>query len=491
MRWMGCTGEAGLKDTKIRRTQHQLVKNCQQNRIYKHTHVALLKKRVSFARNHQKLVRLYMHLAVAPRLESPGETVERLLTTVNMDWNLPECRAIPVAASSVRVLETPKEFYDFLVERSRYAKFRIVFSTLYFGDGLLEHKLIDSIGSNIEQNDKLRVDILLDYLRGTRGVGEEKSSTSLLRTIADKATVYLYHTPKLTGFVKNVLPERTNEIVGLQHMKVYIFDNSVLISGANLSDSYFVNRQDRYVLFENCKDLADFFHDIINAVGDCSFLLKGDGSIVLHPSCTVHPYEGSFIDYRNLLRSKVSSVIASLQAKQISSSQSSSDTLLYPLVQMGLFGYNEEYELLKQIFCSKANGFFGAAGPSGYIPALYSWVCERVLTLKDKYARNDVNLYEYHRDGWTFHAKGLWIDTPVQTATLMGSSNFGYRSVHRDLEAEILLVTSNDRLRAQLKDERKRLFDYSSFLDAAALRRVDHHIPVIVRIVSRMVRNFF
>ncbi|KAK6755565.1 hypothetical protein RB195_014126 [Necator americanus] len=471
-----------------------------------------------------------MHLAVAPRLESPGETVERLLTTVNMDWNLPECRAIPVAASSVRVLETPKEFYDFLVERSRYAKFRIVFSTLYFGDGLLEHKLIDSIGSNIEQNDKLRVDILLDYLRGTRGVGEEKSSTSLLRTIADKATVYLYHTPKLTGFVKNVLPERTNEIVGLQHMKVYIFDNSVLISGANLSDSYFVNRQDRYVLFENCKDLADFFHDIINAVGDCSFLLKGDGSIVLHPSCTVHPYEGSFIDYRNLLRSKVSSVIASLQAKQISSSQSSSDTLLYPLVQMGLFGYNEEYELLKQIFCSKnntvsltmasgyfncikeyeqlifsegkysmdiitaapkANGFFGAAGPSGYIPALYSWVCERVLTLKDKYARNDVNLYEYHRDGWTFHAKGLWIDTPVQTATLMGSSNFGYRSVHRDLEAEILLVTSNDRLRAQLKDERKRLFDYSSFLDAAALRRVDHHIPVIVRIVSRMVRNFF
>ncbi|ETN76248.1 hypothetical protein NECAME_11815 [Necator americanus] len=372
-----------------------------------------------------------MHLAVAPRLESPGETVERLLTTVNMDWNLPECRAIPVAASSVRVLETPKEFYDFLV--------------------------IDSIGSNIEQNDKLRVDILLDYLRGTRGVGEEKSSTSLLRTIADKATVYLYHTPKLTGFVKNVLPERTNEIVGLQHMKVYIFDNSVLISG-----------WDRYVLFENCKDLADFFHDIINAVGDCSFLLKGDGSIVLHPSCTVHPYEGSFIDYRNLLRSKVSSVIASLQAKQISSSQSSSDTLLYPLVQMGLFGYNEEYELLKQIFCSKdntvsltmasgyfncikeyeqlifsegkysmdiitaapkANGFFGAAGPSGYIPALYSWVCERVLTLKDKYARNDVNLYEYHRDGWTFHAKGLWIDTPVQTATLMGSSNFGSFSI--------------------------------------------------------------
>lgn len=43
--------------------------------------------------------------------------------------------------------------------------------------------------------------------------------------------MYLYHTPKLSGLLKSILPERTNEIVGLQHMKLYIFDDTVLISG--------------------------------------------------------------------------------------------------------------------------------------------------------------------------------------------------------------------------------------------------------------------
>ncbi|KIH43427.1 hypothetical protein ANCDUO_26566, partial [Ancylostoma duodenale] len=122
---------------------------------------------------------------------------------------------------------------------------------------------------------------------------------------------------------------------------------------ANLSDSYFVDRQDRYVLFENCKDLADFFCNIINAVGECSFLLNSDGSVTLHPNCSVHPYEGSFVDYRDLLRSRIAKVIDALQKQQASAQHNSSDTLLYPLVQMGLFGYHEEYELLKRLLSSK------------------------------------------------------------------------------------------------------------------------------------------
>ncbi|PIO65771.1 hypothetical protein TELCIR_12542 [Teladorsagia circumcincta] len=67
----------------------------------------------------------------------------------------------------------------------------------------------------------------------------------------------------------------------------------------------------------------------------------------------------------------------------------------------------------------------------------------------------------------------------------------GYRSVHRDLEAQILLVTSNERLRGQLKDERTRLLEFASTLDATALKRVDHYIPSVVRILSRFIRNFF
>lgn len=54
--------------------------------------------------------------------------------------------------------------------------------------------------------------------------------------------VYLYHTPKLRGLLRLLLPERYNELIGIQHMKLYMFDDSIIISGANLSQDYFTNR---------------------------------------------------------------------------------------------------------------------------------------------------------------------------------------------------------------------------------------------------------
>ena len=52
---------------------------------------------------------------------------------------------------------------------------------------------------------------------------------------------------------------------------------------------------------------------------------------------------------------------------------------------------------------------------------------------------------------------GLWYylegeDHPC--LTLIGSPNFGYRSVHRDLEAQIAIVTENKELQAQLQQVR-------------------------------------
>ncbi|KAK6059172.1 hypothetical protein COOONC_03199 [Cooperia oncophora] len=148
-----------------------------------------------------------------------------------MESELLKSRAIPISAESVRILESPTDFYQFLLERSHSAKKRVTLSSLYLGDGALEHALVDALNSNLNQNKELEVAVLLDCLRGTRGERKGESSTTLLKAIADRASIYLFHTPALSGLVKRLLPERTNEIVGLQHMKLYIFDDTVLISG--------------------------------------------------------------------------------------------------------------------------------------------------------------------------------------------------------------------------------------------------------------------
>lgn len=39
------------------------------------------------------------------------------------------------------------------------------------------------------------------------------------------------------------------EIIGVHHQKMAIFDDKVIVGGANMSQSYFLNRKDRYMEF--------------------------------------------------------------------------------------------------------------------------------------------------------------------------------------------------------------------------------------------------
>lgn len=76
---------------------------------------------------------------------------------------------------------------------------------------------------------------------------------------ATRHNAYFY-TPVLSeNLVTQFLPPRWNETLSVYHIKCYLFDNNVFISGANLSNDYFTTRIDRYVLFEDCPNLASFY----------------------------------------------------------------------------------------------------------------------------------------------------------------------------------------------------------------------------------------
>ena len=69
-------------------------------------------------------------------------------------------------------------------------------------------------------------------MRGSRGErNSRRMLLPLLRDFSDSVTIALYHTPDLRGWIKALLPERYNETIGLFHMKVYVFDDTVIMSG--------------------------------------------------------------------------------------------------------------------------------------------------------------------------------------------------------------------------------------------------------------------
>lgn len=152
------------------------------------------------------------------------------------------CGGLAVNADSIHFVHTPTEFYEWLQQRIRAARHRVVLSSLYLGDTPEGRTLVDCLRYTCSTHPDIKVTILLDYLRGTRGqrgLGPEgfqgSNSVKLLQPLIDRygTELYLYHTPKLRGVLKRILPPRINEVIGVQHIKVYCCDDSLMLSGCS------------------------------------------------------------------------------------------------------------------------------------------------------------------------------------------------------------------------------------------------------------------
>ncbi|KAG5262398.1 hypothetical protein AALO_G00274720 [Alosa alosa] len=488
----------------------------------------------------------------------PPSSVEGL--HARFRWMADHVPAFRVPGARVHILHSPEEFYQVMKARIKTAKSRVVMASLYLGTGPLEQDLVDCMEEALERSQNqgsspdLQVSMLLDYTRGSRGKNNSRTMLlPLLQRFPDQMRVSLYHTPDLRGLLRLLVPERFNETIGVQHIKAYLFDDSLIISGANLSDSYFTNRQDRYVLLEDCPEVANFFADLVGAVGDVSLQLQPDDSVHMLDGM-VHPYKGNRKDFSASAQQRIMEVVntacirqrlleaehspeeeaeAEAEAPGSADQSSSSDTWVFPLVQMKPLGIHLDEQVTRRLLTEaggdstvyltsgyfnltraymrlvlgagadyrilmaapEVNGFFGAKGVAGAIPAAYIHLAHQFYSKVCALGQESrVHLHEYHRANWTFHAKGLWYyldgsDRPC--LTLIGSPNFGYRSVHRDLEAQIAIVTENEELQAQLQQEQEMLYKQSSEVSGNTFKQPDRYVKLWVKLVTPLIKNFF
>lgn len=458
----------------------------------------------------------------------------------SLDWLHSLSLCFPLQADQVEIITEPQAFYSKLQTLCINAVNRIGIASLYIGTDQLESQLVNDIKQNIIKNTQLKVNILIDFTRGTRGESRKTSSKHLLQQLlnenGDNTVLSLYHTPKLRGLKKRVMPDRWNELIGLQHMKIYVADQTVIISGANLSNDYFKHRQDRYIMI-NDKHLSDFYYQLIEKVQEFSVQVSPDNKYYSHSKWNRLPYEENqkcFVAQANDSICKFFTASAAemkCHAEQIRSSNKKIDTWIFPLVEMGQLGIHHDSIVTEQLFFNavpdsrinltsgyfnltqtymdaiatkcmssfeilmahpNANGFQGAKGPAGGIPAAYSHISKNFLKkLIETNQSERIKLYEYQRTGWTYHAKGLWYYLPgsyLPDLTLIGSSNFGERSVNRDLETQICLVTVNDELRRQLQREYVNLKRYCSPAEQELQSRI---VPKWVKTTVVFFKNFF
>uniref|UniRef100_F7EAP9 CDP-diacylglycerol--glycerol-3-phosphate 3-phosphatidyltransferase n=1 Tax=Monodelphis domestica TaxID=13616 RepID=F7EAP9_MONDO len=417
-----------------------------------------------------------------------------------------------VSSSHVKVLSSPAEFFELMKGQIKTARRRVVMASLYLGTGPLEQELVDCIESSLERSlqanfsSDLKVSILLDFTRGSRGRKNSRTMLlPLLQRFPEQVRVSLFHTPNLRGLLRLLIPERFNETIGLQHIKVYLFDNNVLSISylSSLISCLFLGDQTAY-----CEAANKRVMDVINSALTRQQLLH------------VQTFHGD-------------SLLTQEDAAAAGDRRPATDTWIYPLIQMKPFkiqideivtetllteaergakiylttgyfnltqaymdlvlGTRAEYHIL--LASPEVNGFFGAKGVAGAIPAAYVHIERQFYSEVCSLGQQErVQLQEYWRSGWTFHAKGLWLylaGSSLPCLTLIGSPNFGYRSVHRDLEAQIAIVTENRALQQQLHQEQEQLYRRSGLVSSATFEQPSRYVKLWVKMVTPLIKNFF
>jgi CDP-diacylglycerol--glycerol-3-phosphate 3-phosphatidyltransferase len=144
-----------------------------------------------------------------------------------------------------------------------------------------------------------------------------------------------------------------------------------------------------------------------------------------------------------------------------------------------------------------ANGFYGSKGVSGLLPPAYTLLSRRFLQRIIRAGKgDDIVLKEWRSgtvgepEGWTYHAKGLWVTLPGEkhpAITLVGSSNYTKRSYSLDLEMNALVITRNEELKKRLGAEQEWLQKYAKPVGMDEFEKTERRVGLHVRIAMWIV----
>lgn len=451
-------------------------------------------------------------------------------------------------ADAVRLLPDPASYYAFLREQIRLAKTSITLSALYLGSGALEMALVGDLRAALLSSPSLNATVILDHSRAQR------SSASLAELVdefgPERFKLLLYQMPQLRGLPSKWLPSQLCEVLGVYHCKFSLFDGSVLLTGANLSEEYFVDRQDRYLFFPRQADT-----DNTGRASVASFLLAFANTVephchrVLSGSKIRLPDEGTATSSSETalrkLRVELESLVLEKETGLPSSAAASpgaAGAVLLPLLQHAPAGLRLESSLLPRLLhafapdCQRAaaaspyptfppplasaliaalgpckgsvlvaslssHGFARGTGFKALLPAMHLRTVNSALATGPGSAPSSVKVLHFSRPGWTFHAKGFWLwlapssshgqtqQAEPSVVSYVGSSNLGRRSWGRDLELGFVLSTGPGRLAQSLTREYEAL-DGHAKLEAGPGPGMTGALGVVVSLLARALRGF-
>lgn len=150
---------------------------------------------------------------------------------------------------NIKILHTAADFRYELLKQIENAQQRIYIVALYLENDDAGREIFTALYEAKQKNPTLDINVLVDWHRAQRGlIGAEKSdgNAALYREFSEKYE----HSINVLG-----VPVRNKEVFGVLHLKGFIFDDTVVYSGASLNDVYLAHKDkyrfDRYHVLNN------------------------------------------------------------------------------------------------------------------------------------------------------------------------------------------------------------------------------------------------
>lgn len=146
---------------------------------------------------------------------------------------------LAVNADQIQVLYSAHSFKQRLLELIASAQQRIYLVALYLQDDAAGREILTALYEAKQANPALDISLFVDFHRAQRGLIGHKGQGGNHKMYQEFAARYV-EPINIYG-----VPVKGREVLGVLHLKGFVFDDTLLYSGASLNDIY-LHQQERY-----------------------------------------------------------------------------------------------------------------------------------------------------------------------------------------------------------------------------------------------------
>ncbi|GGB43715.1 CDP-diacylglycerol--serine O-phosphatidyltransferase [Oceanisphaera marina] len=423
---------------------------------------------------------------------------------------------LAINAKQMDILHSAQDFKQRLLELIGAAQQRIYLVALYLQDDAAGREILTALYEAKQANPALDIRLFVDFHRAQRGLighkgqgGNHKMYQEFAERYAEPVNIY-------------GVPVKGREVLGVLHLKGFVFDDTLLYSGASLNDIYLHQQEryrfDRYHQFNDAK-LAD-------AMVDYMTRLFIDNPAV--PLLTAEPIPTSR-QLRQVIR-QFKQQMKRTQYQFTSSPRQSGQVAVTPLAGLGKLGnrlnrtirttvrsarqqlfictpyFNLPKPLAKDIrgLLKKgvevtlvigdktANDFYIPPEQPfrtiGGLPYLYETNLRRFARAhQTSIYQGKLNIMLWRHDRNSYHLKGLFVDDDLAIIT---GNNLNPRAWGLDLENGLLLQDPEQLLQPDFAAERTNILEHCQRIEHfSEIEEVADYPAPVQRLLKRVQRT--